>query len=156
MKGFGAVPISFSECLVAPSLNQFDLFFQDVLIQAELRLSTFPYFFYLFPTVSIRRNALVWGQSCGFFQISVRGYYFPDANFFWCGNSPPHCRSPPRSEFSKIQNEWKKKQWMAVIQKILTLVPSAGGMKKTLMKYTPLASILPTHATFWHLRTATR
>ena len=45
---------------------------------------------------------------------------------------------------------------MAVIQKTLTLVPSAGGMKKTLMKYTPLVSILPTHATFWHLRTATR
>ena len=37
---------------------------------------------------------------------------------------------------------------MAVIQKTLTLVPSAGGMKKTLMKYTPLVSILPTHATF--------
>ena len=96
------------------------------------------------------------GNSAVFFQISVRGYYSLDAIFFCCGNSPPHCRSPPRSEFSKIQNEWWKKQWMAVIQKTLTLVPSAGGMKKTLMKYTPLASILPTHATFWHLRTATR
>ena len=44
---------------------------------------------------------------------------------------------------------------MAVI-KTLILVPSAEGMKKTLMKYTPLALILPTRVTFWHLRTATK
>lgn len=72
MKGFGAVPISFSECLVAPSLNQFDLFFQDVLIQAELRLSTFPYFFTSFQQ-SQSAGTLSFGGNPAVFFKSVSG-----------------------------------------------------------------------------------